>query len=84
MTVLHLQRFGQPKNIESILDWENDVDNDDVEDTDTDDSDVDNDTEDTDNDAKVTTIDDLLVSDEDDEDYEEPIADDFCEDFIGR
>jgi hypothetical protein len=69
MTVLHLQRFGQPKNIESILDWENDVDND---------------TEDTDNDAKVTTIDDLLVSDEDDEDSEEPIADDFCEDFIGR
>jgi hypothetical protein len=48
MTVLHFQQFGQPKNIQDILDWENDVD-------DTDDSDDNTDTDDTDNDAKVQT-----------------------------
>ena len=77
MNVLHFQQLGQPKNIQEILDWENDVDEDDTDDSD-------NDSEDTDGEAKITNIDDLLVSDEDDEDSEEPIADDFCEDSIGR
>jgi hypothetical protein len=72
MIVLHFQQFGQPKKIQSILDWENDNEGD---------TDSDSDNDDTDSDAKVTNIDDLLVSDEDDE---EPIADDFCQDFIGK
>ena len=83
MKILNLQELGQPKNIEEILDWQDDDNDNDVDTTD----DSDNDESDTDGaDAKVTTIDDLVDGDEVDPDSAEPEPDDFdyCQAFIGH
>jgi hypothetical protein len=76
--ILYYQQLGQPKNIQSILDWENDADED-VEDTDDSDDNTDEVTDG--GDAKVQTIDDLVDQDESDPDSDKPDPGDYCEDY---
>jgi hypothetical protein len=61
MSILNFQQ-NVPKSLKDIFDWQ-DADEDETDDSD----DRDNDNEDTDGGDKVTNIDHLLVSDEDDE-----------------